>query len=176
EAAELGGSADGIEMTSEWTAMDPTNAKRRARTPISNAAQCRLGDRSGDPDDNGASRRAQCVVGVRMGKFIASAACNDPCGGRMGDAERGVIQRRCQSDQAEARNLARRTESSNPASSSRESRLCRNSRCQVEKPGFAAGVRATASGAVGRDAQGTAKSGQSSIISLSAQNPVPERR
>ena len=52
----------------------------------------------------------------------------------------------------------------------------RNSRCQVEKPGFAAGVRATASGAVGRDAQGTAKSGQWSIISLSAQNPVPERR
>src|SRR5690242_3606236 len=29
----------------------------------------------------------------------------------------------------------------------------RNSRCRVEKPGFAAGVRATASGAVGRDAQ-----------------------
>jgi hypothetical protein len=68
EAAELGGSADGIEMTSAWTAMDPTDAKRKARTPIRNAAEGRVGDRSWDPDDGVASNRERCVVGVRMGE------------------------------------------------------------------------------------------------------------
>ena len=51
EAAELGGSADGTEMTSAWTAMDPANAETKARTPIGNAAKARFGGRSGGPDD-----------------------------------------------------------------------------------------------------------------------------
>jgi hypothetical protein len=60
EAAELGGSADGTEMTSAWTAMDPTNAKTRARMPIGNAAKARFGGRSGGPDDGVARSRAVC--------------------------------------------------------------------------------------------------------------------
>ena len=51
-----------------------------------------------------------------------------------------------------------------------------NSPSYVEKPRFSAGVRAGASGAVGRDAQGAATSGQRAIISLSGHIPVPHRR
>ena len=65
EAAELGGSADGIEMTSAWIAMDPTNAKARARMPIGNAAKARFAGRSGGPDDGGAPGRDLCMVEVR---------------------------------------------------------------------------------------------------------------
>jgi len=49
DAAELGGSVDGTEMTSAWTAIAPTIAKTRARMPIGNAAEARLGDGSRDP-------------------------------------------------------------------------------------------------------------------------------
>ena len=69
EAAELGGSVDGTEMTSAWTAMDPTIAKTRARTLIGNAAEARLGDGSRDPQDGVASGRERCVVEVLTGKI-----------------------------------------------------------------------------------------------------------
>ena len=69
EAAELGGSADGTEMTSAWTAIDPTNAKTRAKMPIGNAAKARFGGRSGGPDDGIAPGRERCVVEVRMGEI-----------------------------------------------------------------------------------------------------------
>ena len=46
----------------------------------------------------------------------------------------------------------------------------------VEKPRFFAGVRAGASGAVGRDAQDAATSGPRAVISLSGHIPVPHRR
>jgi len=67
--SELGGSADGTEMTSAWTAMDPTNAKTRARMPLGNAAKARFGGRSGGPDDGVAPGRERCVVEVRMGEI-----------------------------------------------------------------------------------------------------------
>src|SRR5262244_2075146 len=55
--------------------------------------------------------------------------------------------------------------------------LCRgNSPSCVEKPRFSAGVRAGASGAVGRDAQDAARSGLRAVISLSRHIPVPHRR
>ena len=57
EAAELGGSTDGTEMTSAWTAMDPTNAKTRARIPIGKAAKACFGGRAGGPDDDVAPGR-----------------------------------------------------------------------------------------------------------------------
>jgi hypothetical protein len=66
------------------------------------------------------------------------------------------------------------TRSSNPLSSSRQSVSRRNSLSFVEKPGFSAGVRAGAGGAVGRDAQGVATWRQLAIISLSAYIPVPQ--
>jgi hypothetical protein len=68
EAAELGGSADGIEMTSAWTTMDP-NAKTKARMPIGNAAKARFGGGSEGPDDGVAPGRERCVVEVRMGEI-----------------------------------------------------------------------------------------------------------
>jgi hypothetical protein len=67
EAAELGRSADGVEMTSAWTAMDPTNAKTKERMPIGNAAKARFGGRS--EDDGVAPDRDRCVVEVRMGEI-----------------------------------------------------------------------------------------------------------
>jgi hypothetical protein len=51
-----------------------------------------------------------------------------------------------------------------------------NSSFHVEKPRFSAGVRAGASGAVGRDAQDAATSGLRAVISLSGHIPVPHRR
>jgi len=51
-----------------------------------------------------------------------------------------------------------------------------NSPSYVEKPRFSAGVRAGASGAVGRDAQDTATSGLRAVISQSGYIPVPHRR
>jgi methionine synthase II (cobalamin-independent) len=51
-----------------------------------------------------------------------------------------------------------------------------NSPSYVEKPRFSAGVRAGASGAVGRDAQDAATSGLRAVISLSRHIPVPHRR
>ena len=69
EAAELGASADGTEMTSAWTGMDPTNAKTRARMPIGNAAKARFRGRSGSPDDGVAPGRERCVVEVPMGEI-----------------------------------------------------------------------------------------------------------
>ena len=51
-----------------------------------------------------------------------------------------------------------------------------NSPSYVEKPRFSAGVRAGASGAVGRDAQDAATSGPRAVISLSGHIPVPHRR
>src|SRR6201993_4544545 len=51
-----------------------------------------------------------------------------------------------------------------------------NSPSYVEKPRFSAGVRAGASGAVGRDAQDTATSGLRAVISQSGYIPVPRRR
>jgi hypothetical protein len=42
--------------------------------------------------------------------------------------------------------------------------------------GFSAGVRAGASGAVGRDAQDAATSGLRAVISVSGHIPVPHRR
>ena len=65
--AELVGSADGTEMTSAWTAMDPTDAKTRARMPIGNATKAHFGGRSEGPDDGVAPGRERCVVEVRMG-------------------------------------------------------------------------------------------------------------
>jgi hypothetical protein len=62
---------------------------------------------------------------------------------------------------------------SNPVPSRRESVSHGNSPFQVEKPGFSAGLRAGASGAVDRDAHGTANSSQRAIISLSGHIPVP---
>jgi hypothetical protein len=49
----------------------------------------------------------------------------------------------------------------------------RNLPSYAEKPRFSAGVRAGASGAVGRDAQGTATSGLSAVISLSGPISYP---
>ena len=51
-----------------------------------------------------------------------------------------------------------------------------NSPSYVEKPRFSAGVRAGASGAVGRDAQDTATSGLRAVISQSGYIPEPHRR
>jgi len=69
DAAEFGGSADGTEMTSAWTAMDPTNAKTRARMLIGNAAKARFGARSGRPDGGVAPDRERWLVEVRMGEI-----------------------------------------------------------------------------------------------------------
>jgi hypothetical protein len=57
EAAEPGGSADGIEISSACTAIGPTNAKTRPRMLIGNAAKARFGGRSGGPDEGIASGR-----------------------------------------------------------------------------------------------------------------------
>ena len=69
EAAELGGSANGTEMTSAWTAMGPTNAKTKARMPIGNTAKARFGGRSAGADDGVAPGRERCVVDARMGEL-----------------------------------------------------------------------------------------------------------
>ena len=69
EAAELGGSADGTEMTSAWTAMDPTDAKTRARMPIGNATKAHFGGRSEGPDDGVAPGRELCVIELHMGEI-----------------------------------------------------------------------------------------------------------
>jgi len=42
EAAELGGSAGGTEITSARTAIDPTQAQTRARAPIADMDEARL--------------------------------------------------------------------------------------------------------------------------------------
>ena len=69
EAAELGGSAGGTEMTSAWTAMDPTDAKTRARMPIANATKAHFGSRSEGPDDGVAPGRELCVIELHMGEI-----------------------------------------------------------------------------------------------------------
>ena len=63
-----------------------------------------------------------------------------------------------------------------PAESQVRTCLSRDSPSYVEKPRFFAGVRAGASGAVGRDAQDAATSGPRAVISLSGHIPVPHRR
>jgi hypothetical protein len=68
-AAELGGSTDGTEMISAWTAMDATKAKTRANAPVDNAAAAGHGDGSAVPDDDLASGREPCVAVVRMGEI-----------------------------------------------------------------------------------------------------------
>ena len=70
DAAEFCEFADGTEMTSAWTAMDPTNAKTRARMLIGNAAKARFGARSGRPDGGVAPDRERWLVEVRMGGDI----------------------------------------------------------------------------------------------------------
>jgi hypothetical protein len=56
-------------MTSAWTAMDPTDAKTRARMPIGNATKARFGGRSEGPDDGVAPGRELCVIEVHMGEI-----------------------------------------------------------------------------------------------------------
>jgi hypothetical protein len=85
EAAELGGSADGIEMTSAWTAMDPTNGKARPRTPISNAAEARLGDRSGEPEDGATSSPERCRLVASAVAATAGNGNKPPCQQLSGD-------------------------------------------------------------------------------------------
>jgi len=63
-----------------------------------------------------------------------------------------------------------------PAESQVRTCLSRELPSYVEKPRFFAGVRAGASGAVGRDAQDAATSGPRAVISLSGHIPVPHRR
>ena len=69
DAAELGGSVDGTEMTSAWTVMGPTNPKTRARTLIDSVAKGRFGSGSGGPDDGVALGRKQCAVEARMSEI-----------------------------------------------------------------------------------------------------------
>jgi len=45
KAAALGGSADGTEITSARTAIDPANAQTRARAPIADMAEARFDER-----------------------------------------------------------------------------------------------------------------------------------
>ena len=91
EAAELGGSADGTEMTSAWTAMDPTNAKTRARMPIGNAAKARFGGRSG-----GAQMTASPPVGSGVwlkcawAKIMLIVRATTLAGGRIRDGEKSA--------------------------------------------------------------------------------------
>jgi hypothetical protein len=61
----------------------------------------------------------------------------------------------------------------NLSPSSREVVSRGNSPFLVEKPGFSAGVRAGASAAVGRDAQGAATSGQRAVIYGRPRQVVP---
>jgi len=69
EAAEFWGSADGTGMISAWTAIDPTNAKRRVRALIGNAPEARFDDRSWGPDDSLRCGKEQRVFEVCMRKI-----------------------------------------------------------------------------------------------------------
>ena len=64
----------------------------------------------------------------------------------------------------EAMVVPRGTDGSNPASSTRQSVSRANSAACVGKSAFSAGLRAGASGTVGRDAPGAATSGHRAVI------------
>jgi len=66
-AVELGGSADGTEMTFASTAIDPTNVNTSAKTAVGTAAETRRADRLAAPDVSLASGREQYVNVVRRG-------------------------------------------------------------------------------------------------------------
>jgi len=70
----------------------------------------------------------------------------------------------------------RGTGGSNPPPSSRQSVSRGISPCGIEKPAVAAGAQARPGGTAGRDPQGSSKSRQLRVVSLSGAIPVPQCR
>ena len=70
----------------------------------------------------------------------------------------------------------RGTGGSNPPPSSRQSVSREISPCGIEKPAVAAGAQARPGGTAGRDPQGSSKSRQLRVVSLSGAIPVPQCR